>query len=55
MGSYLQYLVLKVLKRHTRALNVYKMKEIYPGYRILATREGGRNSSEAKSNMPNFN
>ena len=43
----------KVLKGHTSAVKLpYRMKKIYQGYYIVATRREMKNASEAKSNIP---
>ena len=43
----------KVLKGHTRAVKcLCIMKEVYQGYRIIATRRYRKNESEAKSIIP---
>ena len=43
----------KVLKGHTRAVKcLCRMKEVYQGYRIIATRRSRKNESEAKSIIP---
>ena len=43
----------KVIKGHTGSVkHIYRMKEIYRGYRIVATRRARKNSSEEKSKTP---